>query len=146
MAPSSLNGTVCERLGHLAEERGDSLAFRFLVDGESQTDEITFRELFTEASAVAATLAAQTAPGDRVLLLQASGIEALISLYGCWLASTIAVPVPAPHPGRIRASLDRLVSVVADAQPKVVLTDAERFAARDQFAQRSWELAVPSWH
>jgi fatty-acyl-CoA synthase len=68
----------------------------------------TYRELATEAEAVARTLAARLAPGDRLAVLAPSRPESLVLSFAAAMARLVVVPVnPALREGEIEHILDR---------------------------------------
>jgi len=90
-------------LARLAERSTDeTLAFRFLDDGE----ELAWAGLATRAAAIGAELARRAATDRPVLVAQPLGAELIASLFGCWLAGAIAVPVYPPRGSRHRARFD----------------------------------------
>jgi acyl-CoA synthetase (AMP-forming)/AMP-acid ligase II len=81
---------VAEALARAAEAAGQELA---VVDGPRRVDYATLQRL--AAGAAAAMQAQGLAPGDRVLLHLEQSLEAVVGLYGCWLAGGVAVPASA---------------------------------------------------
>ena len=53
------------------------------------------------------------ARGKRVLLLYPLGLEYIAAFFGCFYAGAVAVPA---YPPRLNRSLDRLQTIIADAQ------------------------------
>lgn len=98
------------------------IAFRFLADGENESGQLTYDELFRRAAAVAAGLQQRGVFGQRVLLVFDSGLEFVTALWGCLLAGATAVPAVPPDPLRLRRTLPRLQAIAADALPAVALT------------------------
>ncbi|MDR9404037.1 MAG: thioester reductase domain-containing protein [Halothece sp. Uz-M2-17] len=94
-------------------------AYIFLEDGEKEIIRLTYKQLFTKVLTVAARLQSVTAPGDRVLLLYSSSIEFVIIFLGCLCANVIAVPA---YPPRRNQRLGRLLAIINDAQPSLILT------------------------
>lgn len=100
--------TLVDMLRLQAERYGDKVAFRFAPDGNNVTASLTYRELDAQARAVAADLQRQGAAGQRVLAICRPGLDSIISIFGCFYAGAIAVPVDTP--------LARLRLVAPDAQ------------------------------
>ena len=100
-------------------------AYTFLTDGESTERAISYKELDGHAKAVAARMLELAQPGDRALLLYAPGVEFLPAFFGCLYARIIAVPAYPPHRNR---NLLRLLSIIHDAQPKLILTTSDLVA------------------
>lgn len=113
--------TIVEVLQHRAKLHGDKTAFLYLKDGETETATLSYHELDQAAQKIAASLQERLPIGARVLLLYPSGIEFITAFYGCLYAGMIAVPATAP---RNRRAYGRLESIVSDAQPELILTDA----------------------
>ncbi|MEU8198154.1 fatty acyl-AMP ligase [Microbispora amethystogenes] len=102
----------------LAGERADLPAER-----------LTFADLDARATALAAEIRRHTTAGDRVAILQESGLEFPVAFFACLYAGVVAVPLYPPDAQRTAA---RLNSVVRDADPALVLTSARhRRAVRD---------------
>ena len=80
---------------------------------------ISYKELDGQARAIAACMLELAQPEDRALLLYAPGVEFLPAFFGCLYARIIAVPAYPPHRNR---NLLRLLAIVRDAQPKLILT------------------------
>lgn len=111
--------TVVDLLRHRAECQGSQVAYTFLVDGEAESVSLTYGELEQRARAIAALLQSACPVGARVLLLYPPGLEYIAAFFGCLYAGVVAVPVYPPRPNR---SLERIQSVMADAEANVALT------------------------
>jgi len=111
--------TLVDLLRIRATEQPERLAFTFLVDGEDEVSELTYRELERQSRAIGAILQEAVPVGERALLLYQPGLEYVAAFFGCLYAGVIAVPAYPPRPNQ---SLLRLQAIVADAQAKVVLT------------------------
>ena len=90
----------------------DHVAFRYLQDGVSETEQFTYAALDRKARALAVRLLAMAQPGQPVLLLYVDGLEPLAAFFGCQSAGMIAVPVAPPRP---RQPLEALAAIAADA-------------------------------
>ncbi|MEV1177067.1 AMP-binding protein, partial [Nonomuraea sp. NPDC049784] len=93
-------------------------------------ERLTFAELDARAMALSAEIRRHTAVGDRVVILQESGLEFPVAFFACLYAGAVAVPLYPPDAQRATTRLD---SVVRDADPALVLT-----AARHRRAVRGW--------
>jgi acyl-CoA synthetase (AMP-forming)/AMP-acid ligase II len=69
--------------------------------------------------AVAATLGSRYHKGDRALMLFPSGIEFIVSLFGCFYSGIIGVPAYPPRKNRL---FERFESIVNDCKPALILT------------------------
>src|SRR5262245_10106177 len=103
--PAQGAGEVGQRAANLVDVfRGraaaspDRVAFTFLCDGESQTQQATYSELDRKARAIAARLQQLGEPGSRALLMYDAGLEYLAALAGCLYAGVVAVPAYPPDP------------------------------------------------
>ena len=110
---------LVDLLGHRARCQPDDMAFTFLTDGESEQDQLTYRELDRQARAIGAWLESLDLVGQRALLLYPPGLEFISAFFGCLYAKVVAVPV---YPPRRNQLLSRLTAIVEDADAKVALT------------------------
>lgn len=101
------------------QEQPDRLAYTFLKDGEVETASLTYGQLGTRVQAIATHLQSTLSPGERALLLIPPGLEFVTAFWGCLCAEVIAVPA---YPPRRNQHLDRILAIVQDAQPSLVLT------------------------
>jgi len=110
-----------------AEMKPEAIAYTFLTDGETdKPDSISVSELDVRARAIAVRLSTTAEPGDRALLLYPPGPDFIAAFFGCLYAGVIAVPA---YPSS-RRHRDRLMAVITDASPAVIMTTAplaERF-------------------
>jgi acyl-CoA synthetase (AMP-forming)/AMP-acid ligase II/acyl carrier protein len=113
------SATLVDVLHDRATQQPDRIAYTFLLDGENQAVHLTYRQLLTQATAIAAQLQSCCSLGDRALVLYPPGLEYITAFFGCLLAGVVAVPAYPPRPHR---SGDRLQSLVANAQASVALT------------------------
>jgi acyl-CoA synthetase (AMP-forming)/AMP-acid ligase II len=127
--------TIAHRLEHRALVDPDCRAFSFLEDGPdaSGVDTRTWAELAAGARAVAAVLSElpRTRKQPRALLLLPNDATFLDALFGCFYAGVCAVPAHVPIPSRLEQTLPRLLAIVADARPDVVLTTRQILPARE---------------
>ncbi|MCP4663471.1 MAG: amino acid adenylation domain-containing protein, partial [bacterium] len=131
--------TLVEILQRQAADSSDSPAYTLLANGESEAGRLTWAELDAAARAVAVLLARSDARNQRVLLLYPPGLEFIAGFLGCLYGDAVAVPVYPPESDR---SLPRLVSVVRDAQPSLVLTTSSLLPKIETFRQRAPELGT----
>ncbi|MFI0266903.1 fatty acyl-AMP ligase [Streptomyces luteogriseus] len=125
--------TLPEYVRHWAETTPDRRAFTFVEHpaphsrGVHRT--LTWRRLNVRVRALAARLAHEAGPGDRVALLCPQGTEYVAAFLAALSAGLVAVPLYTPGlPGHA----DRLAGVLADARPSVVVTTSRtRAEVRD---------------
>ena len=113
--------TLVDLLQYRAETTPDKVAYRFLRNGQSDEVSITYAELDRRARSIAVSLRKHVEPGSRVLINHLPGLDYIASYFGCLYAATIAVPV---YPPRFNQKLDRINSIVQNAEPGAALTSA----------------------
>ncbi len=111
--------TLVQLLRHRARCQPDATAFVYLVDGEHEQVELTYKELDRQARAIAAWMKEWDLAGERALLLYPAGLEFIAAFFGCLYAGVVAVPV---YPPRRNRSLARIQAIADDAEAKVALT------------------------
>ena len=131
--------TLIDQIQLQASTQPDKRAFTFLADGETEIDSLTYRQLNEKAKAIAFILQEQNASGARALLLYQPGLDFITAFLGCLYAGVVAVPV---YPPRANRSLERLLTIVADAEASFALTTesiqeqvASKFASHNTTAQ-----------
>src|SRR5258708_3051370 len=97
----------------------DALAIIGLDDGFNERH-YTFAELDALADAVAYTLAAQYARGERIALLAANSADYVATMLGIMRAGLVAVPVNYKFPRAL------IADVIADSGARLVFTDSKR--------------------
>jgi acyl-CoA synthetase (AMP-forming)/AMP-acid ligase II len=117
-----------ELLEERAARQSGELAYIFLRDGEVESDQVTWGDLRQRSFAIAASLRASVAPGERALLLYPPGLEFISAFFGCLAAGVIAVPLSAPLHGRDSSAMRRLHTGAVSAAPAAVLTTAAYLA------------------
>jgi acyl-CoA synthetase (AMP-forming)/AMP-acid ligase II/acyl carrier protein len=130
---------------HRARELGEQRAITFLVDGETREEVLTFAGLARLARRIAARVQQIAAPGQRAVLLYPPGLDFVTGFFGCLHAGVTAVPVYPPDPSRLQRTLPRLMAILGDARPTVVLTTKQilslagaRFAREPEMRELEW--------
>ena len=132
-------------LRHRALYQGNSRAYTFLTDGETENATLTYSQLDRRARVIAAALVDRgTSPGDRVILLYPPGLDFITAFFGALYAGVIAVPCYPPHRLQLARSLPRLTAILANAAPSVVLCTAE-VAALSAWVAQTPVLAAVQW-
>ncbi|WP_327714959.1 fatty acyl-AMP ligase [Streptomyces sp. NBC_00490] len=118
-----------EYVRHWAETTPDRRAFTFVDHpaphsrGVHRT--LTWRRLDLRMRAMAARLAAEAEPGERVAVLCPQGTDYITAFLGALAAGLVAVPL---YPPGLPGQGDRLSAVLADARPAVVVTAGQVLA------------------
>ncbi|MFE7173784.1 fatty acyl-AMP ligase [Streptomyces sp. NPDC057616] len=130
--------TLPEYVRHWAETAPDRRAFTF-VDHPSPGSRgvhrtLTWQRLDVRVRALAARLAERAEPGSRVALLCPQGTEYVTGFLAALAAGLVAVPL---YPPGLPGHGDRLVGVLADARPTVVLTTSRALEEVRDFCERT---------
>ncbi|HEY0079201.1 MAG TPA: amino acid adenylation domain-containing protein [Pyrinomonadaceae bacterium] len=140
-APGS-PATLVELLRTKADERRQKPLYTFLNDGESDETTLSYGEFEVRARAIGGRLQSLRAEGARVLLLFPPGLDYIAGFFGCLYAGAVAVPA---YPPRLNQKLDRLQSIIADAQVTLILTtETVRAKAQPLFSEAP-ELKEVKW-
>lgn len=113
--------TLIDVLQQRAEQNPAFPLYTFLKDGEKDETTLSLHELDALSCAIAQQLTHVAQKGDRALLLYPPGLAFVAAFFGCLYAGVLAVPA---YPPRRNKPDERLLSIVQDAQPTVVLTTA----------------------
>ncbi len=132
--------TLAELLVELTNTAPTLPLYRFLNDGELESDLLTAAELHKSAMAIARRLREHCETGDRVLLLAAPGLEFIRGFFGIQYAGLIATTSYPPHPRRVERTLHRMQAIVAGCQPKVALATKPLLGFAEQLGLPSIEI------
>src|SRR4051812_37357892 len=94
--------TLAEVVQRRAVVNGEQIDYTFLDDGTADMRSLTWAALEQKARSIADTLLTHNATGERVLLSLNSGLTFIESLFACWYAGAIAVPVSLPRHHRVK--------------------------------------------
>jgi acyl-CoA synthetase (AMP-forming)/AMP-acid ligase II len=116
--PDVRTGSIADILAWRARTQPDRLAYRFLLDGTSDTaQDWTYRQLSEHADLVSRALAGLP-PDSRVVLALDPGLQYVAALFGIFNAAATAVPA---FPPAGRRALARFRSIVLDCRPEVIV-------------------------
>lgn len=121
-SPTAFN-TLPDALMHHADSQPEKLALRYFADGEVLDRALNYRDLDKQCRAIAAELT--PFKGERAILIYQPGVEFLLSFFACLYAGVIAVPA---YPPKRNHHTDRLVSILDDCSPKVILTTDQQIS------------------
>lgn len=125
-----------------AQTLGRQRAFTFLIDGEQQREHMTYGQLDARARAIAGYLQSRGLAGERALLLYPSGQQFIAAFFGCLYAGVVAVPA---YPPRRNRNLERIRSIIGDAEPKICLTTDDVLARVEPLFDETPDLAALEW-
>lgn len=137
--------TVCEALQEQANHQPTSTAFTYLIDGEEQTESLTFGELAQTSLKIAGHLREKIPPSSRALIVLEPGLDFVTALFACFQAGIIAVPTPLPAFRINSRSAQRFASLVQDAKPHVILTHSRLSQKLSWFVRDQAGLADQSY-
>ncbi|MFL6284933.1 MAG: amino acid adenylation domain-containing protein [Pyrinomonadaceae bacterium] len=112
-------GSLVGLLRARAQSHAGRTLYSFLSEELTAETSLTYAELDEKARAVGAWLQEAGAAGKPVLLLFPAGLEYIAAFFGCLYAGAAAVPAYPPSRNR---NINRLLAIVKDARPSVVLT------------------------
>ena len=113
--------TFPDALRHYADSQPDNVALRYFADGETLETTLNYRDLDQRCRAIANHL--EDYQGQRAILIYQPGIEFLVSFFACLYAGVIAVPA---YPPKRNHHTDRLVNILDDCEPAVILTTEQQ--------------------
>ena len=115
--PTNLGALIARGEGG---DRGANTPAIIGLDDDLNERQYTFSELDALADAVASTLAAQYARGERIALLAANSADYVATMLGIMRAGLVAVPVNYKFPRAL------IADVIADSGARLVFIDSQR--------------------
>jgi acyl-CoA synthetase (AMP-forming)/AMP-acid ligase II len=134
--------TLVDILRYKAQDQPNFTLYKYLENGEIESDSLTYQQLDKKARAIAAHLQSFIAFGERALLVYPPGLEFICAFFGCLYAGIVAVPAYPPRPNQ---SLLRLQNIVSDAQASVVLSTTSLLSNIENQLIENPELATIRW-
>jgi acyl transferase domain-containing protein/acyl-CoA synthetase (AMP-forming)/AMP-acid ligase II/acyl carrier protein len=135
------SSTLVELLTYRAQNQAEQTGYTFLLDGETESVNLSYQELDKKARAIAAQLLQTGVPGSRALLLYPPGLEFIAAFFGCLYAGFVAVPA---YPPRRNQKMSRLQAIVSDASAVVALTTTSELTTMvAQLAENRTLAAIP---
>ncbi len=125
-----------------AEHLPDAIAYTLLADGQEQEAHLTYRELDSQARAIAGRLQRELRPGDRAMLIYPTSLDFVAAFLGCLYAGVIAVPVPEPL---VERYLLRISAIAQAAQAGLILTTSGLLPLLEKGAAAYPALKAPRW-
>jgi acyl-CoA synthetase (AMP-forming)/AMP-acid ligase II/surfactin synthase thioesterase subunit/acyl carrier protein len=138
-------GSLSDHFRSLLLQRPELEIFRFLEHGEGEAVSLTNQELDLRARAIGARLRERAGARERALIMCPPGLDYVVAFFAALYAGVVAVPVEAPSLAHPRRTLPRLVGIVADAEPAVVLAPSSVCAEAEQLAEHAPCLAGLAW-
>jgi acyl-CoA synthetase (AMP-forming)/AMP-acid ligase II len=134
--------TLVEMLRFKAETKPDALLYKFLVDGETEEENMTYGELEQRVRRLATWLQERNMAGERALLLFPPGLDFIVAYFACLFAGVIAVP---SYPPRLNRPSPRIQTIVSDAQATIALTNSEILSSMEQRFEHTPDLKALHW-
>lgn len=134
--------TLVDLLRNRAIESPKEIGYSFLIDGETETVNLTYQQLEQRSRAIAAYLQSICPPGEVALLLYQPGLEYITTFFGCLYAGVIAIPAYPPRPNR---SLERIQTIIRDSKAKIGLASQSIISSLKPRASETPELDNLDW-
>lgn len=131
--------SLAEVLQHQAVQRPDVAAVTVYSDRPGERPSLTFAGLHAQAACLAERLAAESAPGDRALLIFPSCLEFVVAYFACLMAGVVAVPMMPP---RRNAKHDASAAIMTDCTPRLALSPATDPDPRGTLRERLTEQGI----
>jgi len=137
--------SLAQILHRRAQRHPERRALTFITRGTEERKKHSFADLDQRARTIAALLAEHRLEGERALLLYPQGTEYAEAFLGCLYSGTVAVPAYPPDPTRLERTLGRLLGIIADCRPKVVLATQAICDMAAAFVEQVPGLAKLKW-
>lgn len=114
--------TLVDLLRFRATQQPDEVAYIFLLDGEHETEEVTYGQLDRAARRIASSLERFKLESPAAVLLYNPGLEFISAFFGCLYAGVIAIPTYLPPRQK---KMEGIYSILSDAGAKLILTSLD---------------------
>jgi fatty acid CoA ligase FadD28 len=141
---SVTESSILTVLRERASLKPNSTAFTFIdyqQDWLGVTESLTWSQLYRRVLNVAGQLGVCGSAGDRAVILAPQGLDYIAAFLGAMQAGLIPVPLPVPQKA---AHDDRIVSVLRDASPAVILTTSSAADEVSEYAKPHSGESTPS--
>lgn len=136
-------GSLIEVLSH-APGRGQA-TLTYLRNGEEVGTVLSHAQLLERARGLAGWMKEHGYAGQRAMLVFPPGLEFVEAFMACMMAGVIAVPVaPAPLTGD-EHKVRRMLAILQDCQPTLVLGIRQTIDKADAFVARYPQFAAIAW-
>ena len=117
--------TILSSAVQWASEQPNKVAYSYPTFTDQAPQQLSYFDLINGAARVGEWLRKRQAKDARVLQLLPTGPDFVTSFLGCFYAGAVAVPAPAPDNTRLKRTLPRLLRIVEDCDPSIILTTSE---------------------
>jgi fatty acid CoA ligase FadD28 len=139
-----IESSILTVLRERASLKPNNTAFTFVdyeQDWQGVAESVTWSQLYRRVLNVAGQLSVCGSIGDRAVILAPQGLDYIAAFLGAMQAGLIPVPLPVPLK---ETHDDRVISVVRDASPAVILTTSPVVGAVSEYAKPQPGESVPS--
>lgn len=116
---------LVQSLQNKANKTPNKVAFRFLKNGENETDNITYKALDEKAKAIGYELQANTLTHKRTAILLPPGLDFIEAFMGCLYAKSIAIPINCPPLSEFTRVQSLLETIANDAEISAIIINSE---------------------
>ncbi len=134
--------TYIEVIKNRTLQKPDHIVFRFLNDGVTESESLTYIELETRSKALGASMQEYGEKGDRVLLLFPAGLDYIASIFSCFYSGFIAVPA---YPPRRNQKIHRLKSIIEDSKAKICILSHKVYETIERNFSEDPDLQNINW-
>ncbi|WP_445374997.1 aminotransferase class I/II-fold pyridoxal phosphate-dependent enzyme [Photorhabdus tasmaniensis] len=115
---------ICQMIEKRASETAGELIFKFLCDGESEKEQLSWKDLHQGQKSIAYYLQQYCQPGERVIIMLPSGLLFVQTMAACLYSSVVAVPVNHSRPNG--KGWDTMIKIIMNSDAKLIITSSEQ--------------------